>query len=166
SLTLPRNFIKDSIGMRRLIDTFLAPKNCVTTPVAFGGQNSLKSVFFTRSRDSRPRRTRLRPRAEALENRLVLSTFTVNTANDTLAINLSTGKDASGRISLRSAIQAANAHPGADIINLPNRTYTLTRAGVNDDNALTGDLDIKGDLKIQGIGMPTVDGNALDRVFQ
>src|SRR5262249_6754968 len=103
--------------MRRLIDTFLAPKQGVNTPAAFGDQNIANAAFGTRSQDRRARRNRLRPRAEALESRLVLSTFTVNTVLDTPAVNLSTGKDASGRISLRSTIQAANARPGADIIN-------------------------------------------------
>src|SRR4051794_10006810 len=51
---------------------------------------------------------RLRPGAELLERRLVLTTFNVNTMLDTVAVNLQTGKDAAGRISLRSAIMAAD----------------------------------------------------------
>src|SRR5262249_56235631 len=47
-----------------------------------------------------------------------------------------------------------------------NNTYKLTLAGAGEDNAATGDLDIRGDLKIQGAGMPVIDGNSLDRVFQ
>ena len=49
-----------------------------------------------------------------LETRVVLSTFMVNTTLDTDAVNLTTGKDASGHISLRSAIQAANSKPNAE----------------------------------------------------
>jgi len=43
------------------------------------------------------------PWLEALESRMVLSTFKVNTLLDTVAVNLKTGKDASGHVSLRSA---------------------------------------------------------------
>ena len=55
------------------------------------------------------RTTRLHPSIEGLESRIVLSTFKVNTLLDTVAVDLKTGKDASGHISLRSAIQAANS---------------------------------------------------------
>jgi len=70
--------------------------------------------------------------------------------------------------SLREAIIAANAGPGADIITLPAGTYTLTIAGANEDDAATGDLDIKGDLMINGATGATtiIDGGAIDRVFQ
>ncbi len=44
---------------------------------------------------------RMRPRLEALEGRVVLSTFRVNTMLDTVAVNLKSGKDASGHVSLR-----------------------------------------------------------------
>ena len=56
----------------------------------------------------------LRPRLEGLEARVVLSTFKVNTTLDTVAVSLKTGKDASGHISLRSAIMAADAKPNAE----------------------------------------------------
>ena len=72
---------------------------------------------------ARPRRgsrgARWRPALESLEVRQVPTTFAVNTPLDTVAVNLQTGKDAQGHISLRSAIMAANASPGADTINLP-----------------------------------------------
>ena len=55
--------------------------------------------------------------------------FKVNTLLDTVAVNLKTGKDASGHISLRSAIEAANAKPNSDTILLPNGTIKLTIAG-------------------------------------
>ena len=108
-----------------------------------------------------------RPRLEMLEHRLVLSTFHVNSLLDTEAVNLKSGKDASGHISLRSAIEAANAKPNADTIILPAGTITLTIAGANEDNAETGDLDIRGNLTIKGkgAGVTTIDGNNLDRVI-
>src|SRR5438132_4446774 len=46
---------------------------------------------------------------EALEDRVTPSTFRVNTLADSVAANLKTGKDSTGHVSLRSAIQAANA---------------------------------------------------------
>ena len=100
--------------------------------------------------------------------RVVLSTFKVNTTLDTVAVNLKTGKDASGHISLRSAIMAANARPNADTIILPGGTYQLTIAGGSEDKAATGDLDINGKLTLKGkkAASTIVDGGSLDRVFQ
>ena len=68
---------------------------------------------------------------------------------------------------MRDAIIAANANAGADIITLPAGTYKLTIAGTDENAAATGDLDITGDLTINGAGAATtiVDGGALDRVF-
>ena len=41
-------------------------------------------------------------------------------------------------------------------------------SGANEDNAATGDLDIKGNVTIKGrrAGSTIIDGNSLDRVFQ
>ena len=113
----------------------------------------LASSARTRTRDAK-RRARFRPRAEALESRRVLSTFKVNTLLDTVAVNLQTGKDASGHMSLRSAIMAANAKPNADTIIVPGGTFKLTIPGANEDNAATGDLDIKGNVTIKGKERP------------
>ena len=81
---------------------------------------------------------------------------------------LKTGKDASGNISLRSAIQAANSKPNADTIVLPAGTISLTLRRRNEDNSATGDLDVKSNMTIKGNGASSsiIDGNNLDRVFQ
>ena len=83
---------------------------------------------------------------------LFLSTFRVNTLLDTDAVNLRTGKDASGHVSLRSAIEAANSRPSADTIMLPSGMIRLTIAGANEDRAATGDLDMNRQLEHQGEG--------------
>ena len=69
--------------------------------------------------------------------------------------------------SLREAIGAANTLAGADIINLPAGIYTLSIAGVGEDANATGDLDITGDLTINGAGNTSsiIDGGAIDRVI-
>ncbi len=111
---------------------------------------------------------RSRPGIEVLEFRVTPTTFHVNSLLDTVAVSLKTGKDASGQISLRSAIQAADAKPNADTIILPAGTITLTIAGPPEDNAASGDLDVRGNLTIKGkgAGETVIDGNNLDRVFQ
>jgi len=85
---------------------------------------------------------------EPLEDRTVPSTFTVLNVAD------------SGDGSLRAAILGAEANPGADVIQFASKvhgTITLT----------TGDLDIRGDLTINGPGANrlTVSGNNASRVF-
>jgi hypothetical protein len=87
---------------------------------------------------------------------MALSTFNVTTTLDGVAG------------SLRQAVIAANAHPGADTINLPAGTYALTLAGAGEDFAATGDLDIRDALTISGArdGNTIIDGAGLDRVFQ
>ena len=85
-----------------------------------------------------------------------------------MAVNLKTGKDASGHISLRSAVMAANAHGGPDKIVLPVGTFLLTIPGADEQAAATGDLDINGNLTIsgKGAGSTAIDGNHLDRVIE
>lgn len=97
------------------------------------------------------------------------STITVNTTRDEL--------NADGDCSLREAVRSANtnaaidgctAGSGADTINLPAGTYSLTLTGADDFNATTGDLDVTGDLTVSGAGRETtiIDGSALnDRIF-
>ena len=94
--------------------------------------------------------------------------ITVNTFADEFNSN--------GNCSLREALRAANldisvdacpAGSGADTIVIPIGTYTLTRAGSDENAGLTGDLDINSSLTILGSGMrdTIIDGAQLDRVF-
>src|SRR5438270_7456864 len=104
---------------------------------------------WLRTRTVSPKRRpakRFRPRLEVLEDRSVPATLTVNTTLDVL------GHD-NGVLSLRQAILDANASHGADTIVVPAAVnYTLKQVGINEDAALTGDLDITGHLTIQGAG--------------
>lgn len=67
--------------------------------------------------------------------------------------------------SLREAVIAANGSPGASTILLAATTYTLSIEGSGEDAAATGDLDILGDLIIQGTGTTVIEGISLDRIF-
>jgi len=100
--------------------------------------------------------------------RAYAATITVTTTNDEL--------NNDGDCSLREAIRAANtngamdacpAGSGADTINLPSGTYTLSITGMNEEAGLTGDLDIASGLTLAGAGTTStiVDGNGIDRVF-
>jgi len=80
--------------------------------------------------------------------------------------NDSTGACAA-ECSLRSAILAANANPGADVIVLSPGLYQLFLAGADEQLGATGDLDITDDLSIVAPGVGTIiDGGQLDRVFE
>ncbi len=96
--------------------------------------------------------------------------FFVTTTADTRDANPGDGiaADASGQTSLRAAIMEANALAEHDVIYVSSGTYTLTRAGANEEAAATGDLDIVGELTLVGEGAITsiVDGNSIDRVFE
>ena len=87
---------------------------------------------------------------EALENRIVLSTFTIDNLAD------------SGTGSLRQAVLDANANAGADLIDFARAardgTITLT----------SGQLSITDDLTIDGPGADrlAVSGNDAGRVFR
>jgi len=74
--------------------------------------------------------------------------------------------------SLREAVRAANANPGADLILLGAGTFQLTLAGANENAAATGDLDITDPVTIQGNGSATTavtagttTANGIDKVF-
>ena len=125
-----------------------------------------------RKRNDKARVRRYRAALEALEGRVVLSTLKVNTFLDTVAVNPTVSpKDSSGHISLRSAIQFADANPkSSDTIDLHTGTYNLTIPPTGDDGPQDGDLDILVDnkLTIKGStkgGQTIINGNNLDRVF-
>lgn len=67
--------------------------------------------------------------------------------------------------SLRDAIGAANADPGAVLV--PPGTYVLTRSGAGENANATGDLDVRGPMGIHrsGKGAVVVDGGGGDRVL-
>ena len=93
-------------------------------------------------------------------------TFTVNNTADTEDTNPGDGvcADGSGNCTLRAAIMETNALTGADIIELPGGTYTLTIAGQDEDASETGDLDINDDLIINGAGsgITMIDANKIE----
>jgi len=68
--------------------------------------------------------------------------------------------------SLREAVRNANACPGWQTITLPAGGYTITLAGGEEDAAATGDLDVTDDVTIVGEGVPSINGNGLDRIFE
>ena len=72
-----------------------------------------------------------------------------------------------GTCTLRAAIMEANALGQTHIIALATDFYSLSNVGENEDNALTGDLDIKATIKIiNGTqNPPLIDGNLTDRIF-
>jgi len=98
------------------------------------------------------------------------ATFTVNSTLD--AVDAAPGDGicatAGAVCTLRAAIQEANALAGTDTIVVPAGTYTLTRAGKNENAAATGDLDITSTVIVQGAGadVTTVTAAGLDRVFE
>ncbi|HEX9669116.1 MAG TPA: CSLREA domain-containing protein [Thermoanaerobaculia bacterium] len=69
--------------------------------------------------------------------------------------------------SLREAVLAANANPGADVIVLGPGVYDLTIAGAGEDAGATGDLDVTGELVIAGDGAAStvLAGTAGDRLL-
>lgn len=88
------------------------------------------------------------------------STFTVTTTSD--------GADGAcnAQCSLRDAVIAANATPGADVIVVPAGTYVLGGAG-NEDLAASGDLDLRDSVGITGAGagVTIIDGGGNDRLI-
>jgi predicted outer membrane repeat protein len=128
---------------------------------------------------ARPHRRRLL--VEPLESRAVPTVFNVNSLAD---LSISAGVDtATGAIkgthtvTLRSAIEAANATPGNNTIRLTlSGTYSISIApGSNDNDNTSGDFDIIPNassssgstltiINTSG-GAVTVSGNHLDRVF-
>jgi hypothetical protein len=79
--------------------------------------------------------------------------------------DIATGSCSLGDCSLRQAITASNMCPGVQTVRIPVGTYTLTVSGAAEDGNLSGDLDILDSVNIVTVGMPVVDGNNADRVF-
>jgi len=94
---------------------------------------------------------------EQLENRLAPAVYHVNSFQDTPAVNLGTGQDASGHVSLRSAVMAANAGHQDDTIQL----------GVGDYILQNGVIEVQGNIQIlgQGAGQTVIETRHLDRIF-
>src|SRR5690606_3889815 len=98
------------------------------------------------------------------------SIFTVNSTADAVDANPGDGVCETavfGECTLRAAIQEANLSETPSTINLPSGMYTLALDGSEEDEAATGDLDINGDLILNGAGAQTtiIDGAGLDRVL-
>lgn len=74
---------------------------------------------------------------------------------------------ASGVCTLRAAVQESNVAAGLNTISLPAGVFRLTIAGPDEDTGATGDLDVSGELVIEGVRAfsSVIDGGGLDRVF-
>ncbi len=74
----------------------------------------------------------------------------------------------SGVCTLRAAIMEANAHAGHDDITVPAGHYVLSLAGLDEDAAATGDLDVRESVFITGAGidLTVIDADQIDRVFE
>ena len=102
--------------------------------------------------------------------------FTVDSVVDApdASIGDGTAEDSLGNVTLRAAIQEANADPSNTYtIVVPEGVYTLDHTGAELSNASFNDLDITGDVRIIGIGAgrTVIDGGGAggtlqDRVFQ
>lgn len=89
------------------------------------------------------------------------ATVTVTTAADVV-------DGADGVVSLREAIDEANAAAGATVIDLgPSRTYSLTLCGADEDANASGDLDYTGahELTVNGNGSTIAQTCADQRVI-
>ncbi len=105
-----------------------------------------------------------------------ISQIQVNSALDQVAVSPSSSAlTASNTVTIRSAIQYANLHPGTTITfasSLNGTPLTLTIPGANENNCATGDLDIKAAVTITGNGPTntiiqagTNATNGIDKVF-
>jgi uncharacterized repeat protein (TIGR01451 family) len=117
-------------------------------------------TFTRRTERRKQRRSRhfFQPQLTVLEDRVSPAAFTVNTIFDTHARNLITGTDITGRVSLRSAIEAANHLGGSNTISLAAETYDLS----------LGQLDISNNLTLTGVGASktTINAQFNSRIFQ
>lgn len=104
--------------------------------------------------------------------RLPAGSFTVNYFGDTSSVDINPGDgvcaDVFGDCGLRAAIMEANALDDGSIITIPgDHTIELAVAGIDEDGATTGDLDIYQGMRIVGGGANNtiIDANGIDRVF-
>jgi len=95
--------------------------------------------------------------------------FVVDATADAIDSNPGDGlcQTRGGSCSLRAAIQETNALSGADIITLPAGLFLLTSGSTDEDNALSGDLDIRDDVVVRGAGadLTRISGANLSGVF-
>src|SRR5690606_22111886 len=68
---------------------------------------------------------------------------------------------------LRAAIQEANALGGAHVIGVASGNYSITRNGIGEDAASTGDFDITADITLLNAtnNTPIISAVSRDRVF-
>ncbi len=97
--------------------------------------------------------------------------FTVNETADLVDVNPGDGvceaTPAGLDCSLRAAVMEANAAAGPHWIELPAGQFTLTIAGVGNDDASADDLDVHVATTIRGAGIAhtRIDGGAAMRLF-
>lgn len=117
----------------------------------------------------RRRRTSLVKSAERFEPKTMLSAFIVDSPLDQPDANPGDGiaATATGETTLRSAVQEANAAPGANTIILPAGLFELSLQGSNDHSAASGDLEITDDLTLSGAGLNDtfIDASQIDSAF-
>jgi len=96
--------------------------------------------------------------------------FVVNSPVDAVDANPGDGicgTAVPAQCTLRAAVIEANAHPGPDIITFGyDGNFRLTRPGAFEDAASTGDLDVTGDLVIEGRGTAQTIVGGLGKRFQ
>jgi CSLREA domain-containing protein len=99
------------------------------------------------------------------------TTFTVNSTADVADKKPGDGKcetkKGNGVCTLRAAIQETNALGGKHTVTLPAGTFALLLNIPDEDNAASGDLDIKSNLTLKGKGASKtiLDGLQYDRVL-
>ncbi|WP_051062169.1 right-handed parallel beta-helix repeat-containing protein [Ilumatobacter nonamiensis] len=93
--------------------------------------------------------------------------FDVDTTDDTVDAAPGDGEcaDADGACSLRAAVQEANEHDGASSVRLGSETYVLSVGEAGDESAESGDLDITGNVVINGRGSVIDLAGSGDRAF-
>lgn len=118
-----------------------------------------------RVRSSKPAHSSI----ERLEDRLVLSPYSVASTLDSVDANPGDGVavDANGNATLRAAVIDANALAGADTIMLGAGVFAMSLSGRGENAAAAGDLDVIGNLTIEGAGanQTILDAALLDRFF-